>query len=84
MTRPLILCAVLGFLGLAGCPGMSPAQTAAGIQSAQCEHFLVVFKAGHEKGYNCDQARKDARKAEPLCVLTFECPGDDLDDAGAP
>jgi hypothetical protein len=79
---PAALALVLGAsLTLTGCPlEMSPAQTAAGVQTAQCERFLAVFKDGHAKGYTCDQARRDAQKAEPMCVLSFECPGDDLGD----
>lgn len=63
-----------------GCLEMSPAQVAASVQTAQCEDFIRVMKNERDKGTGCVDARKAAQAAEPLCVLTFVCPGEG--DAG--
>lgn len=80
MVRKLLFVGMC--IGVVACLEMSPAQIAASVQTAQCEDFIRVFKAERDRDSACVDARKKAQAAEPMCVLTFTCPGES-GDAGA-
>lgn len=72
MKRLLLIAA----LASPGCLGMSPAQTAAAVQTTQCERYVAVLKAGKDADMSCVDARAAAEKAEPLCSVSIKCPGE--------
>lgn len=72
--RGLVAAMVVGGVVAVGCLELSPAQTAAAAQTAQCECFVGRLKKGLESGETCVGALAAAKKENPLCDLELKCP----------